>query len=185
MTVLTNEELGSAVTALFLELQKRGVTLTGETPPTDNPGVNAPVGAQYIQTFGGIQVKRYQKYGLGPTEWGEVLSAGGGSGVAPIVLTGDSDVEARWHGRDVVAPLALTVTLLNTANFDAPNGFYFNLFRDTASVVQVTAQAGAGGQPLKSITGVNTIAFVSAYSWMSICKINGFWCAEGRVVGVA
>ncbi len=182
---LTPEETQAAIVTLFKELQQRGVTLTGEDLPTTGDGVNAPVGAQYVQTFGGIQVKRFQKYGPGPTEWGEVLSAGGGSGVAPITLSGDSDVQADWHNRDIVVTNTATITLLNTANFNAPNGFYFNLFRDTPNVVQVTAQAGVGGQPLKSITGLNTIAFVSAYSWMSICKINGFWCAEGRIVGVA
>lgn len=183
MSDMTPEQIADGLATLWRELQKRGVVLTGTDDPRGD-GLNpetalfAPVGAEYVQTSLGVQIKRFQKFGTTNFDWAETLSAGGGGTVDPIVVDNDIPVAASWYQRTVHITATAEITLSTTA-YVPPDGFVFIAIIETnTSVTFVREDAGT----IRTILGaITVIGYSYQYAMIAFTFRAGQWYAVGQL----
>ena len=183
MSELNLEFINNAIAAIFREMQRRGVVLTGTDDPRGDgldpeTALFAPVGAEYVQTALGIQVKRFQKFGPTNFDWAETLSAGGGGTVDPLVVDDDISVAASWYQRTVHVTATAEITL-STTLYEPPDGFVFIAIIETNTPVTLIKE---GGGTIRTILGaISVVGYSYQYAMIAFTFRAGQWYAVGQL----
>lgn len=154
-------------------------TFNGTADPRVGLGVAGSVPAIYVQvaTPGADQTftNLFIKTGPLATEWLPLVSS---TLYSPIPIAVTTIASAAWLNLPVQVTAAAQVILPTTLTYDAPEGFTFRVYKDTADLMSIAREDETNiNTPLGSLP----VVYIQQWGWATVTFIGGTWSVTGDI----